>query len=99
MKGHVAELVDDQQLARGELALQPQQALVVTGFDQLVDEGGGRGEAARPFCRRQDPSPVRCDFAGAGIAEGDHVLAARQIFASGQLQHERLVGLGRAVKS
>ena len=55
------------------LALQPQQTLVVTGFDQLVDEGGGRGELTA-----QDPRPVRCDSAGAGIAEGDHVLAARR---------------------
>ena len=44
---HVAELVDDQQLVGGELALQAQQPLLVAGLDQLVDQGGGGGEADR----------------------------------------------------
>jgi hypothetical protein len=79
--GHVAEFVDDQQLARGELALQPQQTLLVTGFNQFVDEGGGGAEADRkaPLAGGQTQAQRDGGFAGAGIAEGDHVLAALQI--------------------
>jgi hypothetical protein len=59
-------------MARGELTLQPQQTLLVTGFNQLVDEGSGGGEADRkallaggktnsqrevgPWDRREGPS-------------------------------------------
>ena len=42
-EGHVAELVDDQQLARSELALQPQQALVRHGLRSA------RGRGRRPW--------------------------------------------------
>ena len=78
--------------------MQPQQTLLVTGFDQFVDEGGGGGEADRKalLAGGQTQAQRKVSFAGAGIAEGDHVLAARQIFASSQLQHERLVEAGQS---
>jgi len=62
--------------------------------------GGGRGGADRKALPAGGETQAQRDvsFAGAGIAQGDHVLAARQIFASSQLQPARLV-LGRAVKS
>ena len=80
------------------LALQPQEALLVTGFNQLMDEGGGGGEADRKalLAGGQTQAQRNVGFAGAGIAEGDHVLAALQIFASSELQHERLVKAGQS---
>jgi hypothetical protein len=65
---HAGPLVDDQQLARGELALQPQEALLVTGFDQLVDEGGGGGEGDRKALLAGGKAQAQRDvgFAGAG---------------------------------
>ena len=44
---HVAQLVDDQQLVAGELALQAQQTLFIARLVQLVDQGRGGGEADR----------------------------------------------------
>src|SRR5699024_11225541 len=40
---HEAELVDDQELMAGELALQPQEAPLVPGLDEVVDDGRGGG--------------------------------------------------------
>src|SRR6185437_10579710 len=44
---HVAELIDDQQLVGGELALQAQEPLLVARLHQLVDNGGCSREADR----------------------------------------------------
>jgi hypothetical protein len=46
-EGDVAQLVDDQELVAGELALQTQETLLVPGLEQLVDQAGGGGEADR----------------------------------------------------
>src|SRR5882757_4552041 len=43
----IAEFIDDQQLVTSQLALQAQQALLVSGLDQLMDQSGGRDEADR----------------------------------------------------
>jgi hypothetical protein len=66
VRGHVAELVDDQQRARGELALQSQQTFLVTGFDQSVDEGSGGGETDRkaPLAGGQTQAQRDVGFAG-----------------------------------
>ena len=44
-QGHVAELVDDQEIDPGELGLEAEQPLLVARLDQLVDQVGGGGEA------------------------------------------------------
>src|SRR5512143_2081210 len=46
-KRHVAELVDDQQLVRLDLLLELEKTPLVVGFDQLMDQAGGRGEPDR----------------------------------------------------
>jgi hypothetical protein len=48
--------------------LQPQEALLVTGFDQFVDEGGGGGEADRKAFLAGGKTQTQRDvgFAGAG---------------------------------
>jgi hypothetical protein len=48
--------------------LSPQEALLVTGFDQLVDEGGGGGEADRKALLAGGQTQTQRDvgFAGAG---------------------------------
>src|SRR5882672_2069846 len=38
-QGHVAELIDNQQLVTRQLALEAEQPLLVPGLDQLVDHG------------------------------------------------------------
>src|SRR6266404_6385039 len=43
-QGYIAEFIDEQQLVTGQLALQAQQALLVSGLDQLMDQSGGRDE-------------------------------------------------------
>jgi hypothetical protein len=43
----VAQFIDDQKLVAGELTLQAQQTLFIARFVQLVDQGGGSGEADR----------------------------------------------------
>src|SRR5260370_19933991 len=47
---HVAQFVDDQELVAGELTLEAEQAFLVPGLDQFVDDGSGGGAA-----RRQPP--------------------------------------------
>ena len=42
---HVAEFIDDQQPVAGELALEPQEPLLVTRLEQFVDESRRRDEA------------------------------------------------------
>ena len=42
---HEAQFVDDQQSIFGQLLLEAQQAFLVPGLHQLVDQGGGRDKA------------------------------------------------------
>ena len=90
---HVAEFVDDQQLVAGELALQAQQPLLVAGLDQLVDQGGGGGEADREalLAGGQPQAEGNVGLAGAAVADRDDVLAAGDVLRAGKLQHQRLV--------
>src|SRR3712207_8737665 len=46
-EGDEAELVDDQQLVAGQLLLQAQQAFLVARLQELVHQGGRRGEPDR----------------------------------------------------
>ena len=54
----VAQLVDDQKLVAGELALQAQQTLFVAGLVQLVDQAAAVVKPTeRPFWQAASPSP------------------------------------------
>ena len=46
-EGHEAQFVDDQQVEAGKLSLEVEQPSLIPGFHQLVDQGGGGGEAHR----------------------------------------------------
>ncbi len=90
---HEAELVDDQKLVGGELALQAQQPLLVAGLDQLVHDRGGVGEADRQALLASGKTKPQSDMAlaGAGVADRDDVLAALDVLRARQLHHQRLV--------
>ena len=93
---HEAQLVDDQQFAGDHLLLEPQEAVLVAGFHQLVHERGGRGEAGReaPLAGGQSEPQGDMGLARAGRAEGNDVLAPLDPLAARQLQHLRLVQRG-----
>jgi hypothetical protein len=74
---HIAELVDDQELIAGELALQSQEALFVAGLEQLVDQAGGSDKAdGQPLLASSQAEPkggVTLAVIVAGIASEPHV--------------------------
>ncbi len=80
----------------GHLLLEAQQPTLVAGFHQLVDQGGGGGEADRHalLAGGQPEAEGHMGLAGAARAEGDDVLAPVDPFASGQLQDLHLVEPG-----
>src|SRR6266851_3015853 len=80
---HIAELVDDQQLASGKLRLKPQEPFLVACLQKLVHERDGRREA-----------DGEASLAG-GKPERDNVLAAQDVLRARQLQHEHLVKAGQ----
>ena len=90
---HVSELVDDQQADSGELALEAEQPLLVTRLDHLVDQVGGggevHGEAPLAGGEAEGQSDVR--LAHAARAEQDRVLAALDVIAACEVQHQHLV--------
>mgnify|MGYP002386131676 FL=1 len=90
---HIAELVDDQQLDRLQLALEPEQALLVAGLEELADQGGRRGEGDGEalLARGQPERESDMGFARATVAQRDDVLPAQDVAAARQLQHEHLV--------
>ena len=85
--------MDDQQLVFCRLPLETQQALLVPGFHQLVDQGGGGGEAhGEPLLTgRQTEAEGDMGLAGARVAERDDVLVAVGVFTSRQFQNQHLV--------
>ena len=100
-QGHIAQLVDDEQLVGGHLLLEPEQTLFVTGLDQFADQGGGGDEAnaiAALTCGQAGrQGDVR--LAGAAVAEQQDVLPASHVLASCQFEDQRLVERGMARKS
>ena len=57
-EGYEAEFVDDQQLVAGDLLLQAEQAPLVAGLHQRIDQRGGRGEAdGEAFLAGMQPKP------------------------------------------
>src|SRR6266851_1728325 len=94
---HIAELVDDQQLASGKLRLKPQEPFLVACLQKLVHERDGRreadGEASLAGGKPEGESHMA--LAGAAVAERDNVLAAQDVLRARQLQHEHLVKAGQ----
>src|SRR5665213_3367254 len=80
-KRDIAQFVDDQELVAGELTLQAQQTFFIARFVQLVDQGGGSGEADREALLASGQSEPQRDvsLAGAAIADCDDVLAASDV--------------------
>ena len=101
-QGHKALFVDDQQVQTGQLPLQVEQPFLIPGLHQLVDQGGGGGEAHghSPLAGGQAQPQGDVGLAGAAVADGDDVLPALDVFAAGQLHHQVFVhrGDGRKVE-
>ena len=92
-KRHVTEFIDDQQLDRRHLGLQPEQPALILGFHQLVDEaGGGReGDREAALAGRQAESQGDVGLAGTAVAERDDVLPRHDVFTAGQFEDQWLV--------
>jgi hypothetical protein len=90
---HVAELVDDQQLVGGQLLLQAQELPLVPGFQKLMDQGCGGGEAdgEAPLTGCQPEPESDVGLAGAAWPKRDHVLPLLEVGAAGELQDQHLV--------
>ena len=95
-QGDEAQFVDDQQAEAGQLPLQVEQASLVPGLQQLMDQTGGGGEAHghAPLVSGQAQSQGDVGLAGAAVADGDDVLPALDVLAAGQFQHQLLVHRG-----
>ena len=91
VEGHEAELVADQQVHSLKPLLQAPQLPLIAGFDQIADEIGGLAEP--------DPVPALCGLdaesdremrlAGADGSDQDHIVAAVDVVAAGQLAQLR----------
>ena len=79
-QGHEAQFVDDQQFVAGDLLLKTEQLLVVTGLDQLADQGrsGGEAHAVSLLACSQAKRERDVGLAGAAVAQQQHVLAASE---------------------
>jgi hypothetical protein len=90
-------------LELGEALLQAQELLVVSGLDELVDEGGRRGEAdGEPLLAGGECEAERdVGLAGTAGAKGDDVFTALDVVATGEFQDEGLVegGDGREIEA
>ena len=66
------------------------------GLHELVDQGGGRGEAHRPATLAGGQSQAQGDvgLAGAAVADGDDVFMMLDVLAPGQLRDQWLVHRG-----
>ena len=78
--------MDDQQLVFRQLPLETQQALLVPGLHQLMNQSGGGGEAhGEPLLTgRQTEAEGNMGFAGTRVTERDDVLVAVGVFTSRQ---------------
>jgi hypothetical protein len=81
---HVAEFVDDQKLVGGELALDPEQPLLVARLQQLVHERGREADRQPALAGGKTETERDMALAGAGVAERDDVLAALDVFRAGE---------------
>ena len=95
-KRHVAQFVDDQQLCRGEVLLQSQQAALVPRLLELMDKAGGGGEDDRepPLTGSKSQGQGNMGLPRAAVAEHDDVVAGNNERAARQLQDQRLVEAG-----
>ena len=88
-----AQLVDDQQPVFCQLLLEPQQAFLVPGLHQLVDQGGGRDKANGEAFLAGGQTEAQGDMGLAGTAwpKCDDVLAALDVFTTRQFLDQHLV--------
>ena len=98
---HEAEFVDDQELDLGEALLVAQKMLLVAGFDERVDEGGGAGpeDGVAALARSQAQAEREMALAGAGVAEGDDVSWRLMEPPQARSMTKGLLTLGMARKS
>jgi len=84
----------------GELPLQTQEAFVVTGLDEFVNDGGGGGEAGfdAMLAGRQADAYGDMGFANTAGTKGDDVLAAINELRAGQIQDQFLVERGDRIE-
>ena len=85
----------------GHLPLEVEQASLVPGLHQFVDQGGGGGEAHRhpPLTGGQAQPQGDMGLAGAAVADSDDILPALDVFAAGSSATRTLFTEGMARKS
>jgi len=84
---------DDQKFAIGHLLLQAQEASLVAGLHQLMDQGCRGDEANREALLTSSEAETQGNvrLAGTAWSKGDDILAPLDPFAAGQFQHLHLV--------
>jgi hypothetical protein len=94
------QAANDQQLVAGELPLQTQEAFVVTGLDEFMNDGGGGGEAGfdAMLAGRQADTDGDMGFTDTAGAQRDDVLAAIDELRAGQVQDQFLVERGDRIE-
>ena len=90
---HEAQLVDDQQFVFCQLLLEAQQAFLVPGLHQLVDQGGRRDKANGKAFLAGGQTEAKGDMglAGAAVAKSDDVVTTLDVLAARQLQNQSFV--------
>src|SRR5665647_2542796 len=93
---HIAQFIDDQQLYRGQIALQLQQPSLIAGLHKLMHQTRRRREGNREALLAGRESKAQSDvrLARAGVAERDDVVAAQDIFTAGEFENQHLVEAG-----
>ena len=83
-------------LRRSQLPLQVEQAAVVPGLYQFVDQGGGGGKAHGhpPLTGSQAQTQGDVGLACDTVADGDDILPPVDVFTPGQFQDQGLVHRG-----
>lgn len=77
-KWHEAQLIDDRQFVAGQLFLETEQLLLVSGIDQFTDQGGGRSEglAMDMLTGSQAEGHRDVRFPGAAVAQQQRIFPA-----------------------
>ena len=95
-QGNEAEFVDDQHVLTDQQLLQALQSPVIGRFDQLMHQSGGRREADLEtlLASRETKAQSDVGFAGSRWSQGNDILAAIGVFATGKLHGQDLVERG-----
>ena len=77
-QGDEAELIDNEQLETGQLLLKVEQASLIHGLDQFMDQCGSGGEADRqpPLTGGKSQTEGDVSLAGTAVTHGDNVLVS-----------------------